>query len=188
MSRNKKTFKSHRSFTMVELLAVITITAILLTITVSIVKVDSTKANASVVAGAISYAQAHAMGKQSSGEYTAVIYNQGNDKILIYAVDTNTTTSSKHPAEIIDTKKFAGNSLPKADFAFIFANNGTPYEGSNDVLDFEADDTEIADTFTTTDISSMISVKIVTVEDSADANNSIDIYVKPFTGKVTFYN
>ena len=139
MSRNTKHFKSRRSFTMVELLAVITITAILLTITISVVRVDSTKANASVLGAALNYAQAYSVSKINSNDYIQVEIDTATRGISIFHHVYDLGTSAYQAPTTLETYSLRkgseysvdGDTPVSADqYYFYFNNRGEPLNSS----------------------------------------------------------
>ncbi|MCM8537438.1 MAG: type II secretion system GspH family protein [Lentisphaeraceae bacterium] len=181
MSRNTKPFKSRRSFTMVELLAVITITAILLTITLRVVKVDSVKANITLLGSALNYAQAYSMSQMKDPEdFIEVRYVDSENNLLIIKHDYPGNNQS-----VIETYSLRGGTNystdgtnpENADHSFFFNNRGEPIK--KPVAPINKDDTNELET-TATNL-------VVYMLDSADSNNKLEVFIKPFTGKIAYY-
>ena len=188
-SKSKTPRKSF--FTMVELIAVISITAILLTITIKIMKTDSTKANAQVIGSALSYAQAYALANLSeddnspadgfADEYIMVSIDSTNGLISTYKYDT----SNNSVKELISEESLtSGSTITDAngnntDFLIGFRSKGDPIYVSSVSLPVTLPLT----------ISTLISQSNSTiyVTDNNNPEQQQSIKVKPFTGKITYY-
>lgn len=180
-------------FTLMELIAVISITAILLTITMNIMKTDSTKANAQVIGSALSYAQSYALSELDSrddsgdgfdDEYIMVIIDKDENKVTIKKFDTVLAAE-----EIIREDKLVGGSTitdttgnTATSFLIGFRSKGDPITVAT--LDHP---TPITDEPAAADLSTLASQKTVTVTDNKNSATKQIIRVKPFTGKVTYY-
>jgi len=146
---------------MIEMLAVVTITAFLLIMTISILKTDSKKANAQAVGGALVQAQAYAM---KEGKEVKVTVNAAS--ILVEELDPVASTFS----EVTTIRLTAGSSaeMDTGTSPIFFNKQGEP--GS--VSDF-------------TPLSTQTAIKITATTGNG---NDLKIYVRPFTGKVAYYD
>ena len=177
-------------FTIMELVAVITITAILLTVTLRVMRTDSVKSNSISFASAIKYAQTYAISKLSTAdewdgstntadgipdEYIKVVvtHNSRSKEIQIVITKENQSDPSSASAEtIFDETLLKGTSLtdPTSDVTtvtFGFRQNGTPWSGTvgttlTSQLQFKFSDVKVPD-------------------------NNQTVKIKPFTGKATYY-
>ena len=185
MTSNRLTLPSRAPgksfFTMVELIAVISITAILLTITIKIMKTDSTKANAQIIGSALKYAQAYALSKLDDADdtgdgfaddYVVVIISQADHKVTIKKFDQNNTGSE----EIIEEHHLAKGSTIDNDYNIAFRTKGDPGTTTNTTTPTSA-----------TEPTTMSSQTTITITDNKNSDTFQIVRVKPFTGKVTYY-
>ncbi len=176
ITRLKSKTKTPRKsfFTMVELIAVISITAILLTITINIMKTDSTKANVQVVGGAIAYAQAYAM---SNTTFTIVEFSDsdgdGNeDTITVKEAENSGTAMAPNITEITtspikkEERFVAGSAFTTSPSTLYFSPTGEPVSSSNNTAQ---------------------STTTMTIQDNRNTEITAIVRVKPFNGKVTYY-
>lgn len=181
-------------FTMMELIAVISITAILLTITMRIMKTDSTKANAQIIGSALNFAQAYALSNLTVGdtspadgfndEYVMVIIDNTENKVYVKKFKTGTTNE-----EILRTDKLAGGSAvtdtagtTPSNFLIGFRSKGDPIKVST--IDHPS---PLTDPPTDASLKTLATQETITVTDSKNTATKQTIRVKPFTGKVTYY-
>ena len=195
ITRLKSTSKTPRKslFTMVELIAVISITGILLTITINIMKTDSTKANAQIIGSALGYAQAYALANLSdddntpadgfSDEYIMVEIDNTNQKVTIKKYDTSDNTVD----EIISEEFLAaGSSITNSggtqrDYAIGFRSKGDPiYINNANPLPI----TPGSVTLSTVTSQSQTTMYLI---DNKNEDTKQVVKVKPFTGKITYY-
>ena len=182
-----KTARIH-FFTMVELMAVIMITGTLLTATMRIIKVDSTKANATTLGGSLSYAQSYALSKLEDDQYIVVLLKQGAKKLSIFKVDTVTRAT-----ELIEEKKLTGDSdLSKVkgtdvtEFIIAFSKTGAPFDKLPEGWkNFDSMTTFLAGTVDDTD--ELKEILPIEIQDNSNSENAISVYIRPFTGKITYY-
>lgn len=176
ITRLKSTSKTPRKsyFTIVELIAVISITAILLTITVNIMKTDSTKANAQVIGGAIAYAQSYAM---SNTTFTIVEFTDsdgdGNeDTITVKEGENSGTVISQNITAITSSpikkeeRLVSGSTFSSTPATLYFSPTGEPVNSSNNTITATAE---------------------MIIQDNRNTDNNAVVKVKPFNGKVTYY-
>ena len=161
----KRRKKSAKRFTMVELLAVITITTILLGITIRIMKTDSTKTNASVLAGVLNYAKTYSMTSLESDGTQTLKVTVENRKVTLTLVDTSPAATT-----IVKEEGFASGSS-------ITDIGGTAIDDSSSV-DFDYNYKGEPGTSSET---------VFKITDSRNSSNELEVKLKPFTGKVTFY-
>lgn len=168
-------------FTMVELIAVITITSILLTITINIMKTDSTKANAQVIGGALAYGQAYAMSK---GEYVIIEFTDTDsdskvDTVTVHKAEDNSGTIQKlSSSSIITEEKLVGGSHP-VDSAG--TNTTNLYKVYISITGEPIDSSKASDS----DGYEFYLKKSTSTTTGTD--DTQPVRMKPFTGKVTFY-
>ena len=188
MSHHLPMKKSLRFFTMIEMITVITIASILLTISVSLSRPDSTKANVSVVGGALNYAQSHAMNNLTgSNEYTVVSYSGSGKEVHIFKVDTSTgATDHVLTKRFIEGSTVLNNGTADNDFAYAFNEKGLPFVGNSAWKSYVGD--EFTDTIGGTTVTPIISVTSIAVENKSDSQDTLAVYIKPFTGKIAYYN
>ena len=194
ITRLKSTSKTPRKsfFTMVELIAVISITAILLTITIKIMKTDSTKANAQTIGGALSYAQSYAMSKLNSSdddsdglddEYVLVDVNSENGKVTIYKFDSDTSVDGVIISEesLVAGSKATNSGGTETRYQIGFRTKGDPIQLSSpsDIDITSPPSVSASDTISTQ----------VTIYVTHNTNTSTQqiVRIKPFTGKITYY-
>ena len=152
-------------FTMIELIVVITIMAILLTISVKAMKTDSTSANASILGSTLSYAQVYAMSSLTSTQTLEV--EVAEDKVTITILDSS-TAPGVIASTLLKEEEFAnGSRITDIDTrsipaTFIFDKNGKP-------------DTNSTTTFTITD------------NKDESGYNKLVVRLRAFTGKVVYY-
>ena len=114
-----KTMKTNK-FTMIELVTVISIMAILLSISIVAMKTDSTSTNASIIGSTLKYAQVHAMSKLSSDQVIEVSVEV--DSITVSTVDTITLDRT-----LVRTERLVGGSRVTAGTGiYIYDKNGKP--------------------------------------------------------------
>jgi Tfp pilus assembly protein FimT len=178
--RNTKSY-----FTLMELLAVITITSILLTIAMRAMKVDSTKASASTLGGVLSFAQSYAYtslattDSDTSGkpdEYVQIIIN-GIDGTITVAKrnDTNAAINVILREETI----VAGSEFKLEDAS------GNPTDTLN--IGFRNTGEPIYTDTVTAPSALTGNGAIVQITDKKNPANYLEVTLKPFTGKVTYY-
>lgn len=184
MSHRLPTKKSLRFFTMVEMITVMIVLGILVTITMSVASVDSTKANSQVIAGAITYANSYALGNTSATDYDG---SNTYDQAIQVKIDPNEVTVSlweeSDPTNptILNTynlskgsyiRQLDGSDLTTTKYLY-FTSLGEPLYRSSE--DEPENDNQITSNLE------------ITVSKKNDPTNSVTVYVRPFTGKVTFY-
>ena len=142
-------------FTMMEMLAVLTIASILVAMTITIFTTDSTTANAQLISGAITRAKSYAM---SNSTQVRVSFN--NDSVLVEYENDPVGASGTFDAVLKNYKLTSGGTASSTQSPIIFKTTGQP------------------------DISAQQTITISNNKGSVPAQA---IYVKPFSGKVTFY-
>ena len=174
MSTTRLTFSTKTPtksfFTLMELIAVISITAILLTITMRIMKTDATKANAQVIGSSLSYAQAYAM---SNTTYVMIEFEDTNgdsieDKITIKEAFDNSGTIEEIVSSPIkqENKLIAGTTFSSSPSTIYLAPTGEPIASDKSIK-------SASQTFT--------------LQDTRNTSVTAPVTLKPFTGKVTYY-
>ncbi len=196
----KKRVSKRQYFTMIELIAVIVISSILVTIALKIMKTDSAKANAQTFGSFINLCQASAMSYGDSSKYVIVEMNVGknihNENQLL---NVSMYIGSKKPPVTATTKitvdgtamkvqSFApGSRALKSDGAELPATTSSTHlkwyfnsvgEPVNDVGSTE-----------TSGYSLFFRSRSSTATGTENGipTGSIPVFVKPFTGKVTYY-
>jgi type II secretory pathway pseudopilin PulG len=181
MPRQRPHLKRLR-FTMIELMAVITLMAILLTMTMTVLKTDSTKANASVIGGALNYAQAYSMSNlKTVDEYIQVSIDSDEKSIQVIQWDEYGGTDTIIETYSMKTGSVASkvyNTAPSAAIEFFFNYRGEPIEEPG-----AADKTNELET----DATNLTIYSINPSDLPATVAEALAVYIKPFTGKITYY-
>ena len=146
---------NRKLFTMMEMLAVLVITSILVAMTIGIFKTDSTTTNAQIISGAIIRAKSHAM---SNTTQVRVTFN--SDNVLVEYEDDPISASGTFDKILKNFKLSSGGTVSSSTSPIIFKTSGEP--------DFTTQQT-------------------VTISNNKGGVPDLIIYIKPFTGKVTFY-
>lgn len=152
---NKKT-TSKSNFTLMELVAVISILSILLTMTINIMTIDSTKSNALIVGSSLNYAKQYAM-TAIDDKYVVEVEVLANS-ISIHMVNIEDMSSKLIKSDVL----MSDSSVRSGVGTYTFNRSGVP------------------------DIDSTITFTVVSNK-SDDGSNSIDVKLRPFTGKVIYY-
>jgi type II secretory pathway pseudopilin PulG len=161
LKKNKALHKSR--FTMIELVTVISIMAILLTISIKAMQTDSTSANASILGSTLSYAQTYAMSSlQTDGTQTIEVVVAEN-KVTISVVDTDEVANS---VEIKEEDLATGSKITSDTGTYVFDKNGTPQNSSG------------------TNLSGKVEF---TITDTKNTSNTLTVTLRAFTGKVVYY-
>ena len=151
-------------FTMIELIVVITIMAILLTISVKAMKTDSTSANASILGSTLSYAQTYAMSSLTSTQTLEV--EVAEDKVTITILDSS-TAPGVIASTLLKEEEFAnGSKLTTNLDTYTFDRNGQPGTKSGGNLSGEIP---------------------FTITDNKNIDNSLTVTLRAFTGKIVYY-
>jgi prepilin-type N-terminal cleavage/methylation domain-containing protein len=151
-------------FTMIELVVVITIMAILLTISVKAMKTDSTSANASILGSSLSYAQTYAMSSLSNTQTLEVEVQE--DKVIIKIHDTSPPTGVTSPI-LLKEEDFANGSRITTNLdTYTFDRNGQPGTTSGGNLTGKVP---------------------FTITDNKNPDNALTVTLRAFTGKVVYY-
>ncbi|MCM8533214.1 MAG: hypothetical protein NE330_18745 [Lentisphaeraceae bacterium] len=162
-------------FTMVELIAVISITAILLTITIKIMKTDSTKANAQLIGGSLTYAQAYAMSKTV---YTIIEITDSNgdsklDLVTVKEAENSGTTAAPNITEI-------GSGAIQKEDKLVAGCNITANPGVTIYIAPTGEPIDVNGALVTAGYK-------ITLEDNKNSAITVPVNLKGFTGKVTYY-
>ena len=184
MSHSLPIRKSLRFFTMVELLAVMAVAGILLAITMTIASVDSTKANSQVVAGAISYASSYAMGNTSATDYDDNGYDQAVQVVIKSDTIIIKSYNEDNASKVLKTHNLGkGSHISKIELL-----NNDNSVSSTESIPYDFYFTSIGEPIEDPTTENTINKKIaITIGQKSSSDNEITIYVRPFTGKVTFY-
>ena len=146
-----------RLFTMMEMLAVLVIVSILCAMTIGIFKTDSTTANARMVSGAILKAKSYAMSNATNVQIT---FNPNDLTVKYDSVPTGLTALSFDKKLNVYKLKSGGSVSSAPQSTFIYKTSGEP-------------------DFTT--------LQTITISNGKSSVPDLNIYARPFTGKVTFY-
>lgn len=155
-----------KRFTLVELLAVITITTILLGITLRVMKTDSTKANVSTLGSALSYARSYSITSLKTDGTQTLKVTVTKNSVTLTMEDSAATPATT----VIKEEKLAFGST----ISQIGATNVTDSTSEDFVYNHKGEP----------DINSEVIFKI---EDNKNSQNFLEVKLKPFTGKVTYY-
>lgn len=178
MSHRLPTKKSLRFFTMVEMITVMIVLGILVTITMSVASVDSTKANSQIVAGAITYASSYALGNTNATDYD----NNGYDQAIEVEFDANEIKVTLKNEDGTDEELKTYN-LSKGSYI-----SDISIDGSSQSLPFSMYFTNIGEPLSCITTKTVINKNTeISITKKNTTNNNIKVYVRPFTGKVTFY-
>ena len=179
MSHHLPMKKSLRFFTMMEMITVMVVLGILVTVTMSVASVDSTKANSQIIAGALNFASSYALGNTSNQDYnnnnrydSTVRVDITANKVVVTFVNelagTSTELNTYNLSKGSHVRQIDSTDLGTGTKTLYFSSVGEPLN-SDTMTDVVSGNTEI------------------TVSKKSDDDNYIKLYMRAFTGKVTYY-
>lgn len=171
-------------FTMAELIAVVAITAILLTITIKVMKTDATKANSQVIGSALSYAKALSTSDIDDDQYAMVIIDADNNMVYVKKYDIG---AGGYSEDVRESKLAAGsriidNTATTTNFIIGFNNKGEPVK-----IATANHPSPLTDHPTAVNIVPLTSQETILLTNNSDSTTRQTLRVKAFTGKITYY-
>ena len=186
MSQSLPIRKTLRFFTMVEMIAVMAVAGVLLTITVSLSVNDSSKANSRIMKGALQSAHVNALSRaKHSKDYTVLELVTGSKQIEVYYHEWDANTDQYvNTRELISQHLILDGAKISTDHATAAGDIYVAFNFKGEPMDTDGYDGDGEDLNTVDVLSNSTSISFVR-EDSGEVPPKI--YIKPFTGKVTFY-
>lgn len=171
-------------FTMAELIAVVAITAILLTITIKVMKTDATKANSQVIGSALSYAKALSTSDLDDDQYAIVVIDADNNMIYVkkYEIPTNGYIEDIREHKLAAGSRIINNLAATTNFIIGFNNKGEPVK-----IETADHPSTITDHPTAATIVPLTTQETILLTNTSDSTTRQTLRVKAFTGKITYY-